>query len=151
MMDYGIPKYGKPFVEDVKAVLNVAYMFLPFPIFWALFDQQGSRWVFQARHMNGDIKITTFLPDQMQVIAPVLILVFIPFFDYVMYPALNKYGLLKTSLQKIITGGFLAAAAFFISGGLDLVLEVFVLNKLLSNSLLLILSLISIFFSKTIQ
>ena len=151
MMDYGIPKYGKPFVEDVKAVLNVAYMFLPFPIFWALFDQQGSRWVFQARHMNGDIKITTFLPDQMQVIAPVLILVFIPFFDYVMYPALNKYGLLKTSLQKIITGGFLAAAAFFISGGLDLVLEVFVINKLLSNSLLLILSLISIFFSKTIQ
>ena len=140
-MDYGIPKYGKPFVEDVKAVLNVAYMFLPFPIFWALFDQQGSRWVFQARHMNGDIKITTFLPDQMQVIAPVLILVFIPFFDYVMYPALNKYGLLKTSLQKIITGGFLAAAAFFISGGLDLVLEVFVLNKLLSNSLLLMLSL----------
>ena len=127
MMDYGIPKYGKPFVEDVKAVLNVAYMFLPFPIFWALFDQQGSRWVFQARHMNGDIKITTFLPDQMQVIAPVLILVFIPFFDYVMYPALNKYGLLKTSLQKIITGVFLAAAAFFISGGLDLVLEVFVL------------------------
>ena len=126
-MDYGIPKYGKPFVEDVKAVLNVAYMFLPFPIFWALFDQQGSRWVFQARHMNGDIKITTFLPDQMQVIAPVLILVFIPFFNYVMYPALNKYGLLKTSLQKIITGGFLAAAAFFISGGLDLVLEVFVL------------------------
>ena len=135
MMDYGIPKYGKPFVEDVKAVLNVAYMFLPFPIFWALFDQQGSRWVFQARHMNGDIKITTFLPDQMQVIAPVLILVFIPFFDYVMYPALNKYGLLKTSLQKIITGGFLAAAAFFISGGLDLVLEVFA-NKLLTNSLL---------------
>ena len=126
-MDYGLPKYGKPFVEDVKAVLNVAYMFLPFPIFWALFDQQGSRWVFQARHMNGDIKITTFLPDQMQVIAPVLILVFIPFFDYVMYPALNKYGLLKTSLQKIITGVFLAAAAFFISGGLDLVLEVFVL------------------------
>ena len=134
-MDYGIPKYGKPFVEDVKAVLNVAYMFLPFPIFWALFDQQGSRWVFQARHMNGDIKITTFLPDQMQVIAPVLILVFIPFFDYVMYPALNKYGLLKTSLQKIITGGFLAAAAFFISGGLDLVLEVLA-NKLLTNSFL---------------
>ena len=129
MMDYGIPKYGKPFVEDVKAVLNVAYMFLPFPIFWALFDQQGSRWVFQARHMNGDITITTFLPDQMQVIAPVLILVFIPLFDYVMYPALNKYGLLTTSLQKIITGGFLAAAAFFISGGLDLVLEVFVQNK----------------------
>ena len=136
MLDYAVARYGKQFVQEVKALKNISYMFIPFPIFWALFDQQGSRWVFQARHMNGDIKITTFLPDQMQVIAPILILIFIPLFDFVMYPALNKYGLLKTSLQKIITGGFLAAAAFFISGGLDLVLEVFVQNKLISKSIL---------------
>ena len=124
MMDYGVPKYGKKFVEDVKAVLNVAYMFLPFPLFWALFDQQGSRWTFQARHMNGDISFTTVLPDQIQVANPVMILAFIPLFEYGIYPAFNKFGLLKTPLQKIVTGGFLAAVAFFISGGLDLVLEV---------------------------
>jgi len=123
MMDYGVPKYGKKFVEDVKAVLNVAYMFLPFPLFWALFDQQGSRWTFQARHMNGDISFTTVLPDQIQVANPVMILAFIPLFEYGVYPAFNKFGLLKTPLQKIVTGGFLAAVAFFISGGLDLVLE----------------------------
>ena len=124
MMDYGVPKYGKKFVEDVKAVLNVAYMFLPFPLFWALFDQQGSRWTFQARHMNGDISFTTVLPDQIQVANPIMILAFIPLFEYGVYPAFNKFGLLKTPLQKIVTGGFLAAVAFFISGGLDLVLEV---------------------------
>ena len=43
VMDYGVEKYGRSFVEDCKAVLNVLYMFLPFPIFWALFDQQVRR------------------------------------------------------------------------------------------------------------
>ena len=40
MLDYAEVKYGKNFVSDVKALKNVSYMFLPRPIFWALFDQQ---------------------------------------------------------------------------------------------------------------
>jgi len=30
------------FIEDVKACLRVLFMFLPLPVFWALFDQQVS-------------------------------------------------------------------------------------------------------------
>ena len=85
----------------------------------------GSRWTFQARHMNGDIGFYTILPDQIQVANPVMILLFIPIFNFGVYPLLNKFGLLKSPLQKIVTGGFLAALAFVISGGLDLLLEVF--------------------------
>ena len=40
MLDYSEKKYGKGFVSDVKALKNVCYIFLPLPIFWALFDQQ---------------------------------------------------------------------------------------------------------------
>ena len=40
MLDYAETRYGKDFVSDVKSLKNVSYMFLPFPIFWALFDQQ---------------------------------------------------------------------------------------------------------------
>jgi hypothetical protein len=40
ILDYAEKKYGKAFIEDVKALKSVTYMFLPFPIFWALFDQQ---------------------------------------------------------------------------------------------------------------
>ena len=39
-LDHGVKKYGQSFIDDVKALGNVVYMFLPFPIFWALFDQQ---------------------------------------------------------------------------------------------------------------
>ena len=32
--------YQVKFVDDVKATLRVLFMFLPLPLFWALFDQQ---------------------------------------------------------------------------------------------------------------
>ena len=39
-LDYAENRFGKKFVADVKALINVTYLFLPFPIFWALYDQQ---------------------------------------------------------------------------------------------------------------
>ena len=55
-------------MEEVKAVWNVAFMMLPLPIFWALFDQQGSRWTFQATRMNGNFfNLFRLEPDNIQV------------------------------------------------------------------------------------
>merc|ERR1712223_1701875 len=122
-LDHGEKKYGKYFIEDVKALGNVVYMFLPFPIFWALFDQQGSRWTFQATRMNGDTFGYVILPDIMQVSNPVLILAFIPIFDYIICPILTKMKLLTTPLQRIVAGGCLVALAFVTSGVLEIFLE----------------------------
>lgn len=38
----------KKFVEDIKSLLRVLVMFLPVPMFWALYDQQGSIWLIQV-------------------------------------------------------------------------------------------------------
>lgn len=46
-LDYAKPTYGD-LTEDIKTLLNVVVLYLPLPIFWALFDQQGSRWTFQV-------------------------------------------------------------------------------------------------------
>ena len=91
-MDYAEldPRFSPQFVADVKAVLRVCVLFLLYPFFWALYDQQGSRWTFQATRMDGSLGFLVILPDQMQVINAVLILVFIPIFDYAIYPALGK-------------------------------------------------------------
>ena len=40
MLDYAEKKYGRGFVADVKALKNCTYIFLPLPLFWALYDQQ---------------------------------------------------------------------------------------------------------------
>ena len=39
-MDYAREKYDRDFVDDVKLLLAVLFMYLPLPVFWALFDQQ---------------------------------------------------------------------------------------------------------------
>lgn len=39
-MDYAKNRYSNQFVEDIKALYGVIFVFLPVPVFWALFDQQ---------------------------------------------------------------------------------------------------------------
>jgi solute carrier family 15 (oligopeptide transporter), member 1 len=73
--------------------------------------------------MTGEIGNFTLKPDQMQVVNPLLILIFIPLFDYCVYPLLAKIGISRP-LQKLTLGGLLAALAFAISGLVELQLEV---------------------------
>jgi len=119
-MDYAKEKYDSGVVEDVKCLLKVLWMYLPLPMFWALFDQLGSRWTFQATRMNGSLGLFSIKPDQMQLLNPALILLLIPLFDMVIYPAFAKINLFKRQLQRIAVGGTLAGAAFVYSGFLEL-------------------------------
>ena len=64
--------------------------------------------------MNGQLGQFMLYPDQMTFINAALILLFIPIFDKGIYPLAAKCGLLKTPLQKIITGGVLLAISFLI-------------------------------------
>lgn len=107
-------KYGKKMVMETKMILNVLVLFPPLPLFWALFGQQGSRWIFQATKMDGDCGWFTIKPDQFTVINPFMALILIPSFEYIMYPLLKKVGV-KSPLQKALLGGYLAVVSFVIS------------------------------------
>ncbi|TMS37148.1 hypothetical protein L596_004142 [Steinernema carpocapsae] len=102
-------------------------MYLPIPVFWALYDQQGSVWVFQSLQMDCQVGSYLLLPDQMQTVNAVLILAFIPLFQIVVYPIFSKCFNL-TPLRKMVVGGFIAAIAFVISGLVQLAI-----NKTLPN------------------
>jgi dipeptide/tripeptide permease len=104
-LDYAENTFGRKLVLETRILLNVLVLYLPLPFFWALFDQQGSRWTFQATRMNGDIGIYVIKPDQMQVINPLLILIFIPLYEVAFYPLLNLIGI-RRPLQKITAGIF---------------------------------------------
>ncbi|XP_005182724.1 peptide transporter family 1 isoform X1 [Musca domestica] len=121
-LDYADKKYDRQLIEDVKVLMRVLVLYLPLPIFWALFDQQGSRWTFQATRMDGDMGSWDIKPDQLQVLNPLLILVFIPLYDVAFYPALSLIGI-RRPLQKLTLGGILAGVAFIISGVVELNLE----------------------------
>uniref|UniRef100_A0A1I7TXQ6 Oligopeptide transporter 1 n=1 Tax=Caenorhabditis tropicalis TaxID=1561998 RepID=A0A1I7TXQ6_9PELO len=123
----------KFFIEDVRSLLRVLVMFLPVPMFWALYDQQGSVWLLQgdpyrltvltkvsAIQMDGRLSDSfLLLPDQMATINAILILLFIPFFQIIIYPLAAKCVEL-TPLRKMVTGGLLASLAFLITGYVQL-------------------------------
>lgn len=121
-LDYAEPKYGKTLVYDVKSLLKVLVLYIPLPIFWALFDQQGSRWTFQATRMDSNVGLFSIKPDQMQVINPLIVVFCIPLFNLWIYPLLAKMHI-KTALQKLTLGMVLCGIAFAISGVLELKLE----------------------------
>lgn len=117
-LEYADDRFSHQQISDIKAVLKVLYLFIPVPFFWALFDQQGSRWTFQATNMDGRLFGYYIKPDQMQVMNPLLILLFIPIFELYVYPLLARIGI-KRPLQKLTLGGFMAAASFVMSAYLE--------------------------------
>lgn len=39
-LDHADDKYDSNLIEDVKSLMRVLVLFIPLPVFWALFDQQ---------------------------------------------------------------------------------------------------------------
>jgi len=122
-LDKANDRFPQKTIDDIKAVYRVGVLFLFYPMYWALYDQQGTRWTIQAMKMNGDTFGWTILPDQMTVANPILIIILIPLFDQVLYPVMGKLGILRTPLQRIVTGCFLCGVAFVVSGILELELR----------------------------
>lgn len=112
---YSLDKYDKTTLDEFRSVLGVLVLFLPLPVFWCLFDQQSSRWTLQATRMDGHIFGYNMKPDQIQMANPLLLLSLIPVFDLIIYPLFDKCAIIKTPLQRMITGGILAGLTFFAS------------------------------------
>jgi POT family proton-dependent oligopeptide transporter len=123
-----IPPAGSGFVKEVlspfglKIVFKLGSIYLFIAVFWALFEQTGSSWVLQAQKMDRVIWGTELLPSQIQAANPLLIMILVPLFTYVIYPALNKQIEL-TALKKIAMGLFLTVVAFAIPAWIQMQLD----------------------------
>ncbi len=119
-----IPRGGAKFVkecfsgEGLRAIAKLSLIYLFVAPFWAMFDQMDSSWMLQAEKMNRMWLGHEWLPTQIVAVNPLLILVFIPTFSYVIYPAINKVFRL-TPLRKIGIGLFLAATPFIINAFIE--------------------------------
>ncbi|KAL0113725.1 hypothetical protein PUN28_012687 [Cardiocondyla obscurior] len=122
-LDHADDVYDKNLIEDIKIALRVLKLFIPLPIFWALYDQQGSQWTFQATRMDGRIGSFVLLPDQLQAVNPLLIIIFIPIFETCIYPCFAKIHFIDTPLKKLVVGGLLASVAFILAGIVEIEIE----------------------------
>uniref|UniRef100_A0A8C5TYF7 Solute carrier family 15 member 1 n=1 Tax=Malurus cyaneus samueli TaxID=2593467 RepID=A0A8C5TYF7_9PASS len=85
-LDWASEKYDKRLIAQTKMVLKVLFLYIPLPMFWALFDQQ--------------------------IVNPVLIIIMVPVVDYVVYPLVKKCKINFTPLKKMTVGMFFASMAF---------------------------------------
>ncbi|XP_031671869.1 solute carrier family 15 member 1 [Oncorhynchus kisutch] len=122
-MDWADEKYDKLLVAQVKMVLKVLFLYIPLPMFWTLFDQQGSRWTLQATTMDGNFGILMVQPDQMQTVNPILILALVPIMDSLVYPLIKKCHLNFTPLKRMTVGMLIAALAFVAAALLQLQID----------------------------
>lgn len=122
-LDYAAPDYDKQFISDVKDVFRVSWLFIPLPVFWSLFDQQGSRWTLQATQMDGDLGGFVFLPDMIQVLNPLIVVALVPIFESLLYPCFDKLRIPNRPLQRMTAGMTFAATAFLLAGLLQIAID----------------------------
>ena len=100
--------FGK---EGIIAILKLAPVYLFVAMFWALFDQTGSTWIFQSMDMDRHFLGFEWLPSQIQSLNSVFVLTFIPLFAYFIYPTVEKFWPLSP-LRKMAVGFLLMASSF---------------------------------------
>jgi len=119
---------GINFIKEMFSPVGIAslgklasiYAFIA--VFWALFEQTGSSWILQAQKMDRIVFGFELLPSQIQAANPLLIMILVPLFSYVIYPFLSRFFVL-TALRKMTIGLFLTVIAFAISSIIQMQLD----------------------------
>ena len=101
-----------------RLLLSLAAIYVFIVPFWSLFDQTGSSWVLQARHLDLNVAGFELLPSQIQAVNPVLVLLLIPVFSYGIYPWLGRFFEV-TPLRRIALGMLLAGTPFVLLGWVE--------------------------------
>ena len=105
--------------EGLKIIGRLCIIYLFVAVFWSLFDQSGSKWVLQADRMDRNWLGIEWLPSHINAINPIMIMVFIPIFAWLIYPGLNKVFPL-TPLRKMGIGFFVAVPSFLIPAWIEM-------------------------------
>lgn len=120
-----IRPFGKSIFEElkdktvVKTLLHLVVIYAFLSVFWSLFDQTASTWILQARNSLVIKEFSVFgkqislLPSQIQAANPILVLLLVPLFTFVIYPFVAKFTKV-TPLRKITFGMLVAGFSFMI-------------------------------------
>jgi POT family proton-dependent oligopeptide transporter len=98
---------------DRASLLRIALVFLPVPMFWALYNQTNSTWVLQGSKMTPFYYLNG---ETMQVAGSVLVMIWTPILTLALYPMAERRGWRPTALRRMTVGMCLAAVSFVICG-----------------------------------
>ncbi|MFB2655004.1 POT family MFS transporter [Shewanella seohaensis] len=107
-------------VDGVRSVLRILVLFALVTPFWSLFDQKASTWILQANDM---VKPSWFEPAMMQALNPLLVMLLIPFNNFILYPAIERMGVKLTALRKMGAGIAITGLSWIVVGTIQLMMD----------------------------
>ncbi len=99
--------------QDRRTLLRIGVVFLPVPMFWALFNQVNSNWVLQGGKMTPFHALNG---ETMQGAGAVLVMIWTPILTLVLYPLAERLGWRPSALRRMAAGMVLGALSFVVSG-----------------------------------
>uniref|UniRef100_UPI00398E6652 solute carrier family 15 member 1-like n=1 Tax=Pristiophorus japonicus TaxID=55135 RepID=UPI00398E6652 len=122
-LDWADQKYERETINDAKRLYSVLALYPLLPMYWALYEQQGSRWTLQAQEMDRNVGSIRLKPDQLQSLNVLFVLLLLPLFEGVIYPQFEKRNLLIQPVTRMSVGLVLAVIAFCITGIVQLQIQ----------------------------
>lgn len=99
--------FDDAWVDEVKRGILACKVFVWFPLYWLSYNQMTGNLVSQANTMNlGNVP-----NDIISKLNPLFIIILIPIMDFVIYPGLQKAGIVFSPIKKITAGFALSSFA----------------------------------------
>ncbi len=106
-----VQRFGQEATEGPVAVLKIISVLFLISIFWALFDQHASSWIEQAKLMDLSLGDGEVLPNEIQALNPMLVMLLIPLLNLV-YLGCDRLGIKTLPLRRITLGMAITASSF---------------------------------------
>jgi POT family proton-dependent oligopeptide transporter len=108
---HAVDRFGDSAAEGPVAVLKVVSILCFIIVFWALFDQHASSWIEQAGMMQLSFGGHAVLPNEIQALNPLLVMLLIPLLN-VVYAGCDAIGIRTPPLGRMAVGMFITALSF---------------------------------------
>jgi POT family proton-dependent oligopeptide transporter len=105
---------------DRRTLWRIIVVFLPVPMFWALYNQVNSTWVLQGRGMTP---FSVLNGETMQGAGSVLVMIWTPILTLWLYPMASRLGWRPTALRRMAAGMVLGAVSFVVSAFVQIHLD----------------------------
>lgn len=108
-------------VEDVKAVVAIAPIFLTFILYWTIYGQGQTSYLLQGSFMKLKLSDHFTMPAaSLYLFEITMLLILIPVVDRIIYPMLRHFGVDFTPLKKMGVGMLFAMGSVIVAGLMEI-------------------------------
>ncbi|KAF9315773.1 peptide transporter ptr2 [Podila horticola] len=105
----GTHEWNNQFVADIERTYHACKVFMVYPMYWALYNNMTDNFVNMGVNMTRPKWIT---PEMLSLVNSLVIVIFIPIFDIVVFPFLRKAGFKLGPIARITIGFVIVSCCF---------------------------------------